>query len=548
MNKQAIEPAHELVGRLAAISDPAGLAIGSRRAAAIWFAGRATSYGRFARRICAAARGLESAGVGRGDRVGLALPPGPAAYIGLAASWRIGAVVMPIEPGEDAAAAVAFAQKAGVRHVILADAAVCIPLAEAFAAAGIGLLVLAVSLDRPRRERILRSPVRLPAGAKPLIAPGGVWARWRAVAPALASVPQDAALLLATTIGGVERAILLTHANLDAAVAACRATLPDDLSGNDRVLLAWPASSPLAAVLAFAAGWRHGGEVSLPDGCSAAAMVDVINRRRPTVVIASAAVLDAVMAPAGRRRLFSGSNEIAPGALSDCRFVLVIDGPMPPRAAKALRARCSAVIVDAYQVPPGILVASSRVRPASEGAGLTLLPGTGATIRDGAQPMREMPRGERGEIFVSGPQVPHTDQIDPGQSSGFGSELRSGDLGVATADGGVMPIGRLGDLIVTAGYLIYPRRIEAALLEHERVGAVAVVGRPSARGVVPVAYVVLRPPAAGADASPVGRDTLMDHLKGRLSRIEMPADIEVRAALPLRPSGAVDRAALRREG
>jgi len=69
--------------------------------------------------------------------------------------------------------------------------------------------------------------------------------------------------------------------------------------------------------------------------------------------------------------------------------------------------------------------------------------------------------------------------------------FRTGDLVTRSGDGYFTLLGRKSDLIISAGFNIYPREIEDFLLEQPGVTEAAVVGEPNElRGEVPVAYVV----------------------------------------------------------
>jgi len=162
----------------------------------------------------------------------------------------------------------------------------------------------------------------------------------------------------------------------------------------------------------------------------------------------------------------------------------------------------------------------------------TPLDGTRFTARDLADPAREVPNGERGTLFVSGPQF----EPVPG-----GGTLRpAGAAGLIDAAGNVVVISPLEELVVAAGYMIYPSRIEAALMEHEGLAEAAVIGiRDGKRGTAPYAFVVLKRGVVMTE-----RD-IVKHLASRISKIEMPADIEFCSQLPQDAFGAVDKNALR---
>lgn len=73
--------------------------------------------------------------------------------------------------------------------------------------------------------------------------------------------------------------------------------------------------------------------------------------------------------------------------------------------------------------------------------------------------------------------------------------LRSGDLGTLDRRGFLIFTGRIKDIIVRGGENIYPREIEAMLLEHPAVADVEVVGVPAKIWGVQVGAVVI--PASG---------------------------------------------------
>jgi long-chain acyl-CoA synthetase len=120
--------------------------------------------------------------------------------------------------------------------------------------------------------------------------------------------------------------------------------------------------------------------------------------------------------------------------------------------------------------------------------------------------------------------------------------LRTGDVGYFDQDGYIVLVDRIKDLIICSGYNVYPRVIEEAIYRHPEVVAVTVVGMPdSYRGEAPAAFVQLRP---GATATP---EELSAFLKDKLSPIETPRLIEIRAELPKTMIGKLSKKELRAE-
>ncbi len=109
-------------------------------------------------------------------------------------------------------------------------------------------------------------------------------------------------------------------------------------------------------------------------------------------------------------------------------------------------------------------------------------------------------------------------------------------------DGYIFIVDRIKDMINASGFKIYPRRIEDALYEHPAVAEAIVIGIPDAyRGEAPKAYVKLK---EGKQAS---AEELIHFLKEKLSKIEVPDEIEFRDDLPKTLVGKLSRRELRAE-
>jgi long-chain acyl-CoA synthetase len=105
--------------------------------------------------------------------------------------------------------------------------------------------------------------------------------------------------------------------------------------------------------------------------------------------------------------------------------------------------------------------------------------------------------------------------------------LRTGDVGYLDEDGYLFLVDRQKDLIICSGFNVYPRTIEEALYEHPAIAEAVVIGIPDEyRGQAPKAFVTIAP---GQSATPA---ELLDFLKDKLSRIEIPRAIEIREELP----------------
>jgi long-chain acyl-CoA synthetase len=130
-------------------------------------------------------------------------------------------------------------------------------------------------------------------------------------------------------------------------------------------------------------------------------------------------------------------------------------------------------------------------------------------------------------------------EVKPGQLGPGADWMRTTDIARIDADGFLWILGRADQAIIRGGFKVMPDDVRTALESHPSVRGAAVVGRRDDRlGETPVAMVELRKPVEVA--------TLLEHLRTRLARYEIPADIAIVDQIPRTPSGKPDLGAVRR--
>ena len=91
----------------------------------------------------------------------------------------------------------------------------------------------------------------------------------------------------------------------------------------------------------------------------------------------------------------------------------------------------------------------------------------------------------------------------------------------------VFLIDRIKDLILVGGFNVYPRNVEEAIYQHSAVAEVTVCGVPDQRtGQAVKAFVRLRDGATLTEAE------LVEFLRSRIGKHELPRQVEFRAQLP----------------
>jgi long-chain acyl-CoA synthetase len=155
---------------------------------------------------------------------------------------------------------------------------------------------------------------------------------------------------------------------------------------------------------------------------------------------------------------------------------------------------------------------------------------------------RELPPGAIGEILVQGLPVMPGYWRNPTASADTLRDgwLWTGDMGAMDEDGFLTLHDRSKDVVISGGSNIYPREVEEALLLHDAVREVAVVGRRHADwGEEVVAFVVVDP-----DAN-VGEAELDAHCLDHIARFKRPKAWHFVDELPKNNYGKVLKTALR---
>jgi amino acid adenylation domain-containing protein len=193
-----------------------------------------------------------------------------------------------------------------------------------------------------------------------------------------------------------------------------------------------------------------------------------------------------------------------------------------------------------YRIPPEMSLPAGRVPAGHPHEGVEIL-----ILDEAGHPVAA---GETGEVAV------RSAYLSPGYwrrpdltrasftSDTARSESRTyltGDIGRLAPDGCLEVLGRKDHQVKVRGYLVHPGEVELALAEHPAVHEAVVVGREDSGGNMRlVGYVVPAGPG-GCDASALRR-----FLRGRIPAYMVPAAIVEMPALPVTVNGKVDRAAL----
>jgi malonyl-CoA/methylmalonyl-CoA synthetase len=229
---------------------------------------------------------------------------------------------------------------------------------------------------------------------------------------------------------------------------------------------------------------------------------------------------------------------------ADCAHMrLFISGSAPLTAAahRAFQERTGHAILERYGMSEAGMIASNPLD--GERIASTVgypLPGISVRVRDDAG------RGvtdEVGMIEVKGPNVFKGYWGMPEKTAEEFTEdgfFITGDLGVQAADGRLSIVGRGKDLIISGGYNIYPKEIEAVLDEVDGVVESAVIGVPHPDFGEAVVAVL-----ATADGGLVDEALVRAVLDLQLARFKHPKKVVAVRELPRNTMGKVQKNVLR---
>ncbi|MBO9622928.1 MAG: long-chain fatty acid--CoA ligase [Sphingomonas sp.] len=495
---------------------------------AIDFMGRVTRYDALARMVDRAAAGLQALGVKQGTRVALCLPNITYYPVLFLATLKIGGIVVNVNPLyverelahllEDSGAEVIatcdvpdiharvskVAERMGVRHVITCPTADALPPLKAIAYR---------LLKRSEIARVPKDPRHILFAE--LLRKGS--------APRPVTVTPDAVAVLQYTGGttGEPKAAMLSHANLVANADATFVHAGGDHPEQDRVLGVLPLFHVFALTTVLGFGIRTGSEMILLPRFQLDQVLKTIARTRPNYFPAVPTIYGAIAKAAAERRV----------DLSQIRACISGGAPLPEEVRVAFERTTGALVVEGYGLSEAspILACNPIGGVSKRGSAGRPYPGTTIEIRDRDDPARIVQPGQVGEICARGPQVMQGYWHRPEATAEVFVEgaLRTGDVGYLDAEGYLFIVDRIKDVILCGGYNVYPRVIEEALYEHPAVAEAVVIGVPDAyRGQSPKAFVTLAP---GGAATPEG---LRAFLADKVSKIELPREIEIRETLP----------------
>jgi acyl-CoA ligase (AMP-forming) (exosortase A-associated) len=484
------------------------------------------------RQVTNLAHGLRSAGLDRGDRIGIYLDPSVEQTLAIFAIARAGGVFVPINGILFPDQVSHIARDCRMRALITSSAklATIAPVLDTISS--LEYLVV-VGADRPPGVRMpLHSYEQYCETAAP-------------AAGREASIEKDLAAILYTSGStGKPKGVMLSHAQIMAGSTIVSAYL--GITHAERILAVLPFSFD-AGLNQLMTAFQQGSTIVLKPFVFAREVVTALRDERITGLAGVPTLWNLLVQP---------SSSLEKGPLPHLRYITNTGGAMPQDVLAVLRRALPTTriflmygLTEAFRstyLPPDEL----DRRPTSMGKAI---PDTEILVVD--ENGRRCGPGETGELVHRGPtvslgywgqpeltaQVLRPNPFLPPELGDVEKVCYSGDLVRLDEDGFLYFVGRRDNMIKSSGFRISPTEVEEILFQSGWVQGAAVIGVQDAMlGQAVVAFVV---PSEGKSLE---TDSLRAYCAEKMPPYMVPKSIEILDSLPKTSSGKVDYPALRR--
>jgi long-chain acyl-CoA synthetase len=481
----------------------------------------------------------ERCGVQPGDRVVVQLQNVPTFLIAMLAIWRLGAIMVPVNPMYKQRELEGLLTDSGARVFIEQESLYPTAGRPAAESTGVTSVITTSELDHvadPGSVPLFGGSTRQPPeGTLDLLDLVRGYDGQRP--PRVELGPDDVAFLVYTSgTTGPPKGAMNTHRNVVHNAEVYRQWV--HLTPDDVCLAVAPLFHVTGLVAHLAVALLLPMPIVLGYRFDPAVMAELAERHRATWAMGSITAFIALMNNADAvERDLSAMTKVGSGG-----------APIAPSTVEQFEAQFGAYIHNIYGLTettsPSHGVPWGRRAPVdpTSGALSVGVPVCGYTVRIVGEEGEELPPGEVGELVTEGPGVVPGYWGKPEETAKAlpGGRLHTGDVGFMDDEGWFYLVDRQKDMIVASGFKVWPREVEDVLYQHPAVRESGVVGVPDPyRGETVKAFVSLK---AGASAQP---DELIAFCRERMAAYKYPRQVEIVDEIPKTVTGKVLRRELR---
>jgi long-chain acyl-CoA synthetase len=510
---------------------------------ALFFKGASLSYAQLEDLTNALAAALLAMGVHKGDRVALMLPNCPQWVIGEYATWKAGAVVVPMSP--------LLAEPEVKRTLNDCGAKVALVLTPFYAKIKAAQenthlrCVIATNIKEylPAPLRLLFSVLKeKKEGHRISLQEGDCWLEKlleqnaHAALPNVTISPDDTALFIYTGgTTGTPKAALGTHRTLLATSLQLHAWFGVVIKDWDDVLIGnMPLFHAYGVFCLAAAQVGHNPVALVADPRDLNDLLGIIRKHQAALLPGVPTLFTAL---ANHPKVKSGKAN-----LSSLKLCVSGAAPLMQETKYRFEQLTGGRIVECYSLTEAMVAAVitpvlGMYKPGSVGVPL---PDIEIRVTDAETGIGTLPAGQVGEVLMRAQNLMQAYWQCPAETANIIRDgwLYTGDLGYMDEDGYLFIVDRKKDLLKPGGKQVWPREVEEVIATHPAVVEVGVAGVPDERlGEAVKAWVVLR---SGQELTV---EELRNYCKQSLAAYKVPKQVVFIKSLPKSAVGKV----LRRE-
>lgn len=477
------------------------------------------TYGQFEQSVAMFAGSLQKLGVKEGDHIALLVGNTPHFLITLYASWRLGAVVIPINPTYTPKEISYIVQNGDTKVIVALDR-----LAPLFAAKDKLFPNVEAIIACETDEEAVKQCMQLPE--KPLFFREIIQKAQPVLELKELDKDDNAIILYTSGTTGLPKGAILTHENVYSNARDVGTYLR--MSHDDRVVATLPIFHVFALTVVVNAPLYRGATILLIPQFSPKEVFRVIHEQKATVF-------------AGVPTMFNfmyQSENGKPEYYETIRLSISGGSALPVSLLHNFEEKFNTRISEGYGLSEASPVTCfnplDRERiPGS--IGMSIVNVENKVVDENGN---EVPKGEVGELIARGPNIMKgyykmPEETEKVLKNGW---LHTGDMATEDEEGYFYIVDRKKDMIIVGGFNVYPREVEEVLYQHPEIVECAVVGtKHDELGEEVNAHIVLK------KGSTLTEQDIIEFAAKQLVKYKVPTNIFFKDELPKNATGKILR-------
>lgn len=472
------------------------------------------TYRQFNEEINNYASGLKSIGVKQGDHIGMILGNSPEFLIGLYGAWRVGAVIIPINPNFTKEEMSYILQNGDVKYIL--------------ALSSLAPRIEKISYHLPYLEYTIFCGEITTLYSNKMKTMSELSVHREDVLEEIINSSEDIAIILYTSgTTGRPKGVMLTHHNIYNNAVGVSEFLYYTL--NDLVIATLPMFHVFSLTVAINATLISGATMAILPRFSPNDVFEITRKYKATIF-------------AGVPTMYNYLYQYPDGKQEDFQSIRVcISGgsSLPVALLERFEEKFNVIISEGYGLSETSPVTCFNPldRPRKAGTVGTSIVNVENKIVD--EQGKDVPDGQIGELIVRGSHVMKGYYKLPEETAKTlkNGWLYTGDIARRDEEGYFTIVDRKKEIIIVGGYNVYPREVEEVLHRHNNVVETAVIGvQDEEQGELVKAYVVVN--------NPIEEEELIAYCREFLVKYKVPTIVEFIDELPKNGTGKISKITL----